>query len=252
MNLKDKVAIVTGGSQGIGKAIALRFAGEGARVVIASRTREKGLAVRDMIMATGGKSEFIQTDISRKPDIQNLIQETKRHFGPLDILVNNAGLLKRGSFMDTSEADWDQVMNTNLKGTFLLSQAAAGSMIKRGGGGRIINITSIDGQVVYYHGHHAAYGVSKAGLIMLTKGLAVELAPHGINVNAIAPGVVKTEISAGSMNNTQHLKNVTADIPLGRLAEADEIGGAAVFLASDDSTYVTGTTIFVDGGWVIH
>lgn len=251
MRLKGKTAIVTGGSQGIGRAIALRFVREGARVVLANRNVSKALAVQKEIEDMGGEALTVQTDISQIDQIENLVSETEKKYGGIDILVNNAGVLLRSSFMEATEENWDTIMNTNLKGTFLLSQAVARGMIERGRGGKIINITSIDGEVVYYHGHHAAYGVSKAGIIMLTKGMAVELAPENIQVNAIAPGVVRTEIST-SMEEGPHYKKVVGDIPLGRLAEADEIAGSAVFLASDDSSYVVGAIMMVDGGWVIH
>ena len=251
MKLKDKVAIVTGGSQGIGRAIALRFAREGAVVVVANRNRARAMEVRAEIEELGGRAEVISADISQKDQIDRLAEEAEAIGDGVDILVNNAGVLLRSSFMDATEENWDTTMNTNLKGTFLLSRAVARNMIRRGRKGKIVNITSIDGQVVYYHGHHAAYGVSKAGIIMLTKGMGVELAPQGINVNAIAPGVVRTEIST-SMKDESHYQSVVRDIPLGRLADAGEIAGAAVFLASDEAGYMVGETLVVDGGWVAH
>jgi len=252
MILENKVAIVTGGSQGIGKAIALRFAKEGAKIVIANRDIKKGTMTKNEIEEFGGEAIAISTDITNFDQIKHMVDETEKIFGEIDILVNNAGLLIRSSFMNTSEKIWKKTMDTNLKGTFLCSQEVARRMISREKGGKIINITSIDGKVVYYHGNHASYGVSKAGIIMLTKGMAVELAPKNINVNAIAPGVVKTEISEGSMSNQKHLQEVLKDIPMGRLAKPEEITGAAVFLASEDANYITGTTLYVDGGWVIH
>ena len=252
MVLQEKIAIVTGGSQGIGKAIAQRFAKEGAVVVIANRQADKGEAAKMEIEKQGGRAVSIPTDISQPDQIDRLVRETEQAFGRIDILVNNAGVLLRSTFMDLTQENWDTTMNTNLKGTFLLSQAVARGMIQRKQPGKIINITSIDGEVVYYHGAHAAYSVSKAGIIMLTKGMAVELAPHNIHVNAIAPGVIATDIAANTMSNTAHLQQVVKDIPLGRRAQPEEVAGAAVFLASDDASYVIGTTLFVDGGWVIH
>lgn len=252
MKLENKVAIVTGAAQGIGKAIALRMAEEGANIAIVDIKKDKAENVKDEIEAIGSNAEVIKTDISKEKEVKEMIGKVIGKFGKIDILVNNAGVLVRGKFLETSEKKWDKAMNINLKGAFLCAKEAAKVMLAKNTGGKIINITSIDGEVVYYHGDHAPYGVAKAGLIMLTKGMAVELAEENINVNAIAPGVVKTDIAGDSMEDKEHYREVVNDIPMKRMAKPDEITGAAVFLASSDSEYVTGTTLFVDGGWTIH
>lgn len=249
--LAKKIALITGAAQGIGKAIAQRYADEGADIIIADLLYDKAYQVAKDLEKKGGKVLAVKADISLAADVDRLFSIIREEFGRLDLLVNNAGILIRGSIMETTEETWDKIMNTNLKGAFLCSKAAAAMMIPNGGG-KIINITSIDGEVVYYHGRHAAYGVSKAGLVMLTKAMAVELAPYKINVNAIAPGVVKTEISAKSMSNRAHMEEVLREIPLGKMAEPEEIAGAAAFLASEDAGYITGAVLMVDGGWVIH
>ena len=248
--LEGKVALITGAAQGIGKAIAERFVCEGASVIIADLLHEKAEKVAKEL-SKNQRTLAVKTDVSLSRDVENLFSIVRREFGRLDILVNNAGILIKGPFLDITEEIWDKTMAVNLKGPFLCSKSAA-ELMKGTGGGRIINITSIDGAVVYHHGHHVPYGVSKAGLIMLTKIMAVELAHFNINVNAIAPGVVRTEIAAGSMSNSTHLEKVLGEIPLDRLADPEEITGAAVFLSGSDSSYMTGSTIFVDGGWTTH
>jgi len=247
-SLQGKVALVTGAAQGIGKAIAERLVDEGAEVVIADVALERASSVaRELSIKR--KTIAVKADVSSSKDVKELFSVVDREFGRLDILVNNAGILLKGRFEEVTEEMWDRTMAVNLKGPFLCGREALRLMPK---GGRIINITSIDGKVVYYHGHHVPYGVSKAGIIMLTKIMAVELASYGINVNAIAPGVVRTEISAGSMDDPAHLKEITDEIPLGRLASPEEIAGTVVFLSSKDASYLTGSTIYVDGGWTTH
>jgi len=247
-SLQGKVALVTGAAQGIGKAIAKRLVDEGAEVVIADVALERASSVAGEL-SIKRKTIAVKADVSSSKDVKELFSVVDREFGRLDILVNNAGILLKGRFEEVTEEMWDRTMAVNLKGPFLCGKGALRLMPK---GGRIINITSIDGKVVYYHGHHVPYGVSKAGIIMLTRIMAVELASYGINVNAIAPGVVRTEISAGSMDDPAHLKEITDEIPLGRLASPEEIAGAVVFLSSKDASYLTGSTIFVDGGWTTH
>jgi len=247
-SLQGKVALVTGAAQGIGKAIAERLVDEGAEVVIADVALEQASSVaRELSIKR--KTIAVKADVSSAKDVKELFSVVDKEFGRLDILVNNAGILLKGRFEEVTEEMWDRTMAVNLKGPFLCGKEALRLMPK---GGRIINITSVDGKVVYYHGHHVPYGVSKAGIIMLTKIMAVELASYGINVNGIAPGVVRTEISAGSMDDPAHLKEITDEIPLGRLASPEEIAGTVVFLSSKDASYLTGSTIFVDGGWTTH
>ena len=253
IKMKDKVVLVTGSARGIGKAIAEKYLQEGASVIIADVLEEKA---KETIIEFEKKYKeniivFQKTDISKKEDVLNLFSFIKDQFGRLDILVNNAGVLVKSSFFDTTEEMWDKTMSVNLKGTFLCSKSAA-QIMKDNGGGNIINISSIDGEVVYYPGHHVPYGVSKAGINMLTKIMAVELADYNIRVNAVAPGVVKTDISGGSMKDSKHLNEVMKEIPLKKLAVPEDIAGAVVFLSSSEASYITGTILFVDGGWTIH
>jgi len=250
--LKDKVAIVTGASQGIGKAIAIRFAQEGANIVIADFLVEKAKEVKAEIEKIGREALIIKTDVSKKSQVERMAKETILKFGHVGILVNNAGILIRSPFLETTEEIWDKTLDVNLKGTFFCSQVIAKIMVEQGKGGKIINMASIDGKVVHRGTFHAAYEVSKAGVISLTRRMGAELAPYGINVNAIGPGVIETSISAKTMSDSAHLNATLKNIPLGRIGHPKDIAGAAVFLASSDADYITGITLFVDGGWLVY
>lgn len=251
MNLNGKVAIVTGSTRGIGKAIAVRFAKEGAKVVVngVSDIKKCEDVVKE-IKKFGGEAISILADVSKRADVEKMISETVKKFGRLDIIVNNAGILDMTEFLELKEETWDRILAVDLKGTFLCMQTAAKQMIKQRKGGKIINIASIAGFVGFNRLAH--YCAAKAGVVELTKEVAIELAPHKINVNAIAPGAIETDMTKDILADQQALKGFLGLIPLGRIGKPEDIAGAALFLASDDADYVTGATIIVDGGWTIQ
>jgi NAD(P)-dependent dehydrogenase (short-subunit alcohol dehydrogenase family) len=245
--LEGKVAVITGAKRGIGKAIALAFAEAGASVAVCSRAVDDGQleAVADEVRQRGQRCLAIQADVSQKAAVDTMVQKVIDAFGAIDILVNNAAVSISAPLMDTKEGDWDSIMNVDLKGYFLCSQAAGKWMMERKRG-TIINIASRLGlKAAPFMG---AYGVAKAGELMLTRVLAVELAKDNIRVNAIAPGIVRTEGSASAWSKPEALQRFASAIPLGRIAVPEDIVGAALFLASDASSYITGHTIVVDGG----
>jgi len=245
LSLEGKVAIVTGGSRGIGKAIALGFAEAGADVVVCSRTLADLEKVAEEIQALGRRSLAVETNISVKSDVDNLVEKTLEKFGTIDILVNNAAINIMRPLIELREDGWDKVMTVGLKGYYLCSQAAAKVMIEKKSG-NIINISS--GAAVKAAPMLGAYSISKAGVVMLTQLLAADLARYNIRVNAIGPGMVKTGFSQPMWGNPDMLKVLESQIPLGRLAEPEEIMTVALFLASNASSYITGQTIYVDGG----
>ena len=248
-SLEGKVAIVTGGSKGIGRAIALAFAEAGADVVVCSRALDGQLeAVAEEIRKLGKHSLAIPTDITQKASVDNMVQRTIDEFGFIDILVNNAGILVATPFLEHSEEVWNRVMDTNLKGYLLCSQAVVKKMIERKQG-NIINMSSIRGLAASRD--RVAYCVSKAGVIMMTQVMALEFAPYHIRVNAIAPGWIKTQLNERLWSDPKDHKRIEATVPLGYLAEPDTIARAALYLASDVSSYVTGHTLTVDGGFSI-
>ncbi len=238
--LKDKVAIVTGAKRGIGKAIALTFAEAGADVVVCGRTPDELEEVTKEIRALGRRSLALKTDVTVKNEVTSLVKRTIKDFGTIDILVNNAVVYTGGPLVDLSEGDWDNSLDIGLKGFYLCSQAVARVMIEKKRGS-IINMSSTAG--IRPTGWQGAYSIIKAGGIMLTKLLAVELAQWNIRVNALAPTVVKTE-----RTNVEVLRGFITQLPLGRLTELHELTAAALFLASDASTYVSGHVLIVDGG----
>jgi len=246
LSLENKVAIVTGGSKGIGRAIALAFAEAGADVAICSRGLDGELGtVAEEIRRLGRRSLAVQADITRKAAVDNSVQKTMDEFGRIDILVNNAGVIERATLLETDEDGWDRIMDTNLKGYYLCSQAVGKRMIdqKRG---NIINIASMRGITAAVG--RASYCISKAGVVMLTRVLALELAGYNIRVNAIAPGWVKTRLNESLWSDPKTRKQIEAEIPLGYMAEPSDIAGTALFLASDASSYITGHTIIAEGG----
>ena len=249
LSLVNNTAIITGGKRGIGKAIALAFAEAGADVAVCSRTVEDGElgAVAKQIQGLGRRSLALQTDISKKADVDNLVQRVMDEFGVIDILVNNAGIIVRAPLLGHSEEDWDKVIDTNLKGYYLCSRAIGKKMVERKKG-NIINIAS--DQAIKGRPGSPAYAISKAGVVMLTRGLARELASYNIRVNAIAPGAVRTKMSERTWSDPERLKQAEANIPLGRVAEPSDIASVALFLASDASRHITGDTIVVDGGFL--
>jgi len=247
MRLADKVAIVTGGARGIGLAIAKRYAAEGARVVIADVDVVAGQAEAK---ALGTNARFVAADVGNAPAVEHLIDETVAEFGVLDILVNNAGIIHAADFLDLKEADFDRVLRVNLKGAFLAGQAAAKRLVAQVKAGRpagaIINMSSINAVVAIPN--QTPYCVSKGGIDQLTKVMALALAPHGIRVNAIGPGSIMTDILKSIATDREAKRRILARTPLGRVGEPDEIATVAVFLASPDASYITGQTIYADGG----
>lgn len=247
-SLTGRVAIVTGSSRGIGRAVAQGLAGVGAVVTVNGRDRELTQTVADTIAAAGGTSLAVPANISKTAEIERLIQTTVDRFGRLDILVNNAGIspsYKRAEHV--SEAEWDDVIEVNLKGTFLCCQAAGRIMIQQKSG-RIVNVSSIGGRTALPH--LIAYCAAKGGVEQLTRVLAVEWAQHNIMVNAIAPAYVETDLTKGLRENRKLHEELIRQTPLGRLAKVEEVVGAAIYLASDAASYVTGHTLYVDGGWM--
>jgi NAD(P)-dependent dehydrogenase (short-subunit alcohol dehydrogenase family) len=246
-DLTDKVAIVTGGGTGIGKGIALEFARAGAHVVVASRRMEIIKKAAEEIEALGRQSLSVQTDVIEKEQVDNLVKQTVDKFGRLDILVNNAGGSAAWPFEKISPKGWDIILAINLKGTFLCSQAAGKVMIRQKKG-KIVNISSVAG--VGSSATIPHYGAAKAGVISLTKTLAVLWGKYNINVNCIAPGLINTPLTQRTAAREPAFANIAKGVPLGRMGETDDIAKAALFLVSDDANYVTGATLPVDGGWL--
>ncbi len=246
ISLAGKVAIVTGSSRGIGKGIALMFAEAGADVVVCSRNLDGKLeSAADEVRKMGRRSLAVTTDVLKPKDIENLVKKTMAEFGAIDILVNNAGTVVRASVFEHSEEDWDRVVDTNLKSYFMCSRAVGRVMVKQKRG-NIINIASLRG--IEGAAGRVSYSVSKAGVIMLTRVLALEFAKDNIRVNAIAPGWIKTEMTEYLWGEPKRSKEITATVPMERWASVDEMASVALFLASDLSGYVTGHTLVADGG----
>jgi dehydrogenase/reductase SDR family protein 4 len=247
-SLKGKVALITGASRGIGQAIAVGYARAGADVVVASRKLPDLEKVAQEIRGMGRKSLAVEAHVARMEEIKNLLNKIKEEFGKIDILVNNAGTNPTmASALDVDERAWDSIMNLNLKGLFFLSQAAA-RVMKEKGGGKIINVASTAGITPDLL---PIYSISKAAVIMATKVMAQQWAQYNIRVNAIAPGLTKTRFSEALWNNPDILKMAMSKTPMGRVAEPEEMVGAAIYLASDASSYVTGQVIALDGGTTI-
>ena len=242
-----KVAVVTGSATGIGQAIAERLAQEGAECVIDYRDHpEQAEAARLKIVNAGGKAVTIQADVTNLADTSRLIDEAWSQLGSCDILVNNAGVEKGSDFCDVTEADYDFVMNVNLKGAFFLTQAFVRRLRDAKKPGRVVNISSVHEDMVFPH--FATYCASKGGMRMLMRDLAVELGPLGITVNNVAPGAIATPINATMMANPALLDPLLRNIPLGRMGKPEEVAGLVAFLASDEAAYVTGSTYVMDGG----
>jgi glucose 1-dehydrogenase len=247
MKLAGKVALVTGSSQGIGQAIAVRLAEAGARIAIAYRSHPEGAAeTLAKVQAAGSNGFIVQGDTGKISDVQRTISESIAHFGQLDILVNNAGIEKNADFWDVTEADYDAVMNVNLKGIFFAIQAFVQHRMAVKQPGKVINISSVHEELPFPH--FAAYCASKGGLKMLTRNLAIELAPLGITINNVAPGAIETPINTKLLNEPEKLNALLQNIPLKRLGKPKDVSAMVAFLASSESDYVTGTTFVVDGG----
>ena len=250
-NLDGKVAIVTGAGRGLGEKLAYGLAQHGAKIVIAEINPHGIEDVKKKISQVGGTSVFIQTDVTSKKSVQAMVDEVERSFKQIDILVNNAGTSVRGPAEDLEETDWDKVIDVNLKGPFLCAQAAGRVMIKQKRG-NIINIASVVGQRGLAHPYDlaVAYCCSKGGVIQLTKALAAEWARYGIRVNAVAPTYLWTDLARHLFENEDFKDHVLRKIPLGRLANPEEVIGSVIFLASEASSMVTGHVLDVDGGWL--
>jgi NAD(P)-dependent dehydrogenase (short-subunit alcohol dehydrogenase family) len=245
--LTNRTALITGGGKGLGKTIATALAQAGANVALAARTlSDCEHCAAEISNATGRKAIALQADVTKDPDVRRMIAQTDEKLGPIDILVNNAGINTRGPAHELSEADWDAVVDVNLKAPFLCSRLVGPKMCDRGWG-RIINLGSIL-SVVAIPGR-APYASAKAGLLNLTKVLALEYAGKGVTVNALCPGPFATDMNKPLLNDPEKYKQFLSKIPLGRWGELDEIAGPALFLASDASSFVTGSALFVDGGW---
>lgn len=245
--LEGTIAAITGGNQGIGLGIAERFIQDGAAVAICYRSdQDSAERVVESLRTGGGKAVAIQADVSKLADGQRFISETVSQLGGLDILVNNAGLEKRASFWDVTEADYDFVLNVNLKGLFFVTQAMVRYSMQARRPGKIINISSVHEDLPFPH--FSSYCASKGGLKMLTRNLSIELAPYNITINNIAPGAIETPINRNLLNDPVKLKSLLENIPLRRLGKPEDVASIAAFLASSESGYVTGTTFVVDGG----
>jgi glucose 1-dehydrogenase len=250
MTLHGKVAVVTGGNSGIGKAVVLALAEAGANIVIDYVSNPEATEdLEKQVVALGDKAIGVDADVSKVADLEMLIAKTVEAFGRLDIMVNNAGIETRTSILDTTEAQYERVMDINLKSAFFGTQLAAKQMIKQGTGGRIINMTSVHED--WPMPGNTPYCLSKGGMRMLTRTAGVELGPQGVQVVGVGPGAVATPINTSTMNDPEKMKTLDAAIPLGRMAEPSEIASLVAFLADEGASYLTATTVFADGG-IMH
>ena len=246
--LEGKVAIVTGSNRGIGKGIAIAFAKEGCKVVVSNYKEDSdGKEVVGEIKRLGSDAIFVKADVSKNRHMKDLVNKTVKKFGKLDILVNNAGILVSGGVKDLTEKDWDKEMAVNLKGVFFGIKYSLEQMRKQGKGGRIINISSIAG-LVGFPGI-SAYCASKGAITELTREVALDCAKDGVTVNAINPGVIVTDMTKGMLADKATRKMLLENTPVGRVGKPEDIGNAAVFLALDESSFITGHNLVVDGGW---
>ena len=246
---EGKVVLITGASSGIGRGIAERFASEGADVIVDYLSHpEVAQQVLDVITNAGGKGIMVQADITKPAEVQNLVEQAYTQLGGCDILVNNAGVEKHAPFLQATEADYDLVLDTNLKAAFFLTQRFCQKLIDAKKPGRVINISSVHEDMVFPN--FASYCAAKGGMRMLMRDLAMELGPVNITVNNVAPGAINTPINASLLTNKPELNALLNNIPLGRLGTVDDVAGVVAFLASDEGAYVTGSTYFVDGGLI--
>jgi glucose 1-dehydrogenase len=249
MQLENKIAIVTGASSGIGKAVALGFGEEGAWVTVDYRSHpDEAEEVVERIQGSGSKAISVHADVSKPDDVKDLVRKTVEEFGRLDIMVNNAGMEEKMPFLETSLDVWDRTIAVNLTGPWLCCQEAARQMVSQGEGGRIINVSSVHEDLPMPT--TSPYCASKGGLRMMMRTIAVELAPHNITVNNIAPGAIDTPMDAPLKENPDQMRELLSEIPLGRMGKPEEVASLAVYLASDAAAYSTGSTVFVDGGMI--
>jgi len=244
-SLADRVAIVTGGASGIGKTVAIALADYGASTVIADLDKEAADRVISEIAERGQKAIATKVDVTNPDDVQNMVRFTLEHYGRIDILFNNAGINIRGPAETYALEDWNRLIAVNLTGMFICAQAVGKIMIKQGGG-KIINTSSVSGKLG--HPGNLAYAAAKHGVIGMTKVMAVEWGKHNINVNCIGPGVTRTPMTRAAFTDQQRYEELASKVPMGRLGEPEDLVGTVVFLASDASDYVTGQTIYVEGG----
>ena len=251
MRLQNKVAVITGASLGIGSAIALAFAKEGAAVALDYRSHPgEAKEIVDRVEGSGGRAISVHADVSSPEDVKNLIQRAVREFGRLDVMVNNAGMEEKMPFLDTPLDVWNRTIAVNLTGAWLGCQEAARQMVNQGGAGRIINVSSVHEDLPMPT--NSPYCAAKGGLRMLMRTIAVELAAHNITVNNIAPGAVDTPMDAPLKEDANQMQQLLSEIPLGRMARPEEVAALAVYLASEDAAYVTGSTFVIDGGMMRH
>jgi L-rhamnose 1-dehydrogenase len=250
MDLQDKVAVVTGAARGIGQAIALRFGQEGARVAIVDLREEEGRETVRLIEGAGGQAVFVRTDVSDQRQVQAMVDAVVKQWGTIHILVNNAGICPFEDFLEMSEGLWDQVLDVNLKGYFLCSQAVAKVMVEQNVKGRIIAVSSISSE--FGGSSQAHYCASKAGINLLVKSMAISLGPHGITCNAVLPGTVETDINREALADPGVHDYWSQRAPLGRLGLPEDIAGPVLFFAGDDSGWCTGSMLVVDGGTSIN
>ena len=247
MRLQDKVAFITGANSGIGKGIAERFATEGAHVAVnylPGGTREEDALAE--VVTFGATGIAVGGDVSKREDVERMIAEVVAKFGRIDIAINNAGIEIKRPFLEVTDDEWNKVIAVNLFGAFLVHQVAAKQMVKQGPGGKLINISSVHEDIPFPQ--YTAYCASKGGIRMMMRNLAMELAPYQINCNNIAPGAIATPINQTVLDDPTAMKNALTEIPWGRFGTPAEVAAVAVFLASSDSDYVTGSTYYVDGG----
>lgn len=248
MRLEGKVAVITGAASGIGRGSALRFAEEGADLALAD-TNGAGLEeTARQVRALGRRAVTQVTDVRDRAQVEQLVDRAVAELGGLDVMLANAGIGSGAPFLEETDEQYDRIMDTNMRGVYLCGQAAARVMVARGGGGSIINIASTYSEVTAPRS--SVYSASKGGVRMLTKGMAVELGPHGIRVNCIGPGWIRTGMNP--LSDEARVTRILEGVPLGRIGTPRDVAGAALYLASDDAAYVTGIIIFVDGGWILQ
>ena len=250
MRFKDKVVIVTGAARGIGRAIAEGFTREGARVVIADVRREEGEGTAARLAELGGQGLFIQTDTSRKADVDAMVQRTVDEFGRIDVLVNDAGICPFEDFLTMSEELWDRVLDVNLKGYFLCSQAVARVMVAKGIRGRIVHVSSIS--AIVGGAQQAHYCASKAGINLLSASMAIALGPYGITSNCVLPGPILTDINREDLSNPEKVAYFQKRTPIKGIGDPEDVVGPVLFYASDEAAYCTGSTLVVDGGILVN
>jgi glucose 1-dehydrogenase len=251
LQLQNKAAVITGASLGIGSAIALAFAKEGAAVAVDYRSHpDEAKQIVDQIEGSGGRATSVRADVSSPEDVKNLIQRAVDEFGRLDVMINNAGMEEKMPLLDTPLEVWNRTIAVNLTGAWLGCQEAARQMVRQGGSGRIINISSVHEDLPMPT--NSPYCAAKGGLRMLMRTIAVELAPHNITVNNIAPGAVDTPMDAPLKEDANQMQQLLSEIPLRRMGQPEEVAALAVYLASEEAAYVTGSTFVIDGGMMRH